>query len=96
MKKRFMLLGGLAALTLLPLAGRANEEKKEPFGSLTVDEVASLIAKREVTVFDNNDADRYKQSHLPGAKWVDFKDVKKSDLPQDHSRKLVFYCANEH
>ena len=47
-------------------------------------------------IYDNNDKERYAKSHVPTAKWVDFKDVKKSDLPQDHSRKLVFYCANEH
>ena len=39
--------------------------------------------------------DRFKQSHLPSAKWVDFKDVKASDLPSDKEAKLVFYCASE-
>ena len=93
MKRRILLCSALAALLLLPLAARAAE--KEPFGSLTVDQVSDLIAKHEVAVFDNNSMDRYKQSHLPGAKWVSFKDVKASDLPSDKEAKLVFYCENE-
>jgi len=92
MKRRILLCSGLAALLLLPLAGRAAEDSLQ---SLTVDQVADLIAKHDVAVFDNNGMDRYKQSHLPGAKWVSFKDVKASDLPADKEAKLVFYCENE-
>jgi rhodanese-related sulfurtransferase len=94
MKRRILLCSGLAALLLLPLAARAAEEK-DPFGSLTIDQVSDLIAKHDVAVFDNNSLDRYKQSHLPGAKWVSFKDVKASDLPADKQAKLVFYCESE-
>jgi hypothetical protein len=94
---RRTLLGiGLALIASSARAGDSHDAKDEGFGSLTVDQVADLIAKGEVSVFDNNGKDRWQKSHVPTAKWVDFKDVKKSDLPQDHSRKLVFYCANEH
>jgi rhodanese-related sulfurtransferase len=93
MKRRILLFSGLAALLLLPVAGRAAE--KDPLNSLTIDQVSDLIAKHEVAVFDNNTLDRYKQSHVPGAKWVSFKDVKASDLPSDKEAKLVFYCENE-
>jgi rhodanese-related sulfurtransferase len=93
MKRRILLCSGLAALLLLPLAGRAAEN--DELKSLTVDQVSALIAKHDVAVFDNNTMDRYKESHLPGAKWVSFKDVKASDLPADKDAKLVFYCENE-
>ena len=93
MKRRILVLSGLAALALLPLAARAEE--KDPFGSLTVDQVSDLISKHDVKVFDNNSLDRFKESHVPTAKWVDFKDVKRSDLPSDKEAKLVFYCASE-
>ena len=93
MKRRLVLLSALAAVTLLPLAARAEE--KDPFGKLSVDEVSNLISKHEVTIFDNNSRDRYKQSHLPGAKWVDFKNVTAADLPSDKEAKLVFYCESE-
>ena len=63
---------------------------------LSVDEVETLIAKNEVTVIDNNTQARWRKSHLPTAKWVDFSEVKASDLPADKDCKLVFYCANEH
>ncbi len=68
----------------------------EQFSALTVDDVAALVAKHDADVFDDNDKDRYVQSHVPTATWLQFNQVKESDLPKDHSRKLVFYCANEH
>jgi rhodanese-related sulfurtransferase len=37
----------------------------------------------------------WQKGHVPTATWVDFKDVKASDLPKDKDRMLVFYCANE-
>jgi len=87
----------LAALVLL-LAGtaRASSANEEGFSDLTIDQVADLIAKKDVDIFDNNAKDVYAKGHVPTAKWVDFKAVKESDLPKDKSRKLVFYCANTH
>jgi rhodanese-related sulfurtransferase len=86
-----------AGLVLL-LAGtaRADSGKEEGFSDLTIDQVADLIAKKDVDIFDNNGKDVYAKGHVPSAKWVDFKAVKESDLPKDKSRKLVFYCANTH
>ena len=86
----------LGAALLLPLTARANPAKDEGFGELTVDQVAELIAKKDVDVFDNNAQDVYQKGHVPTAKWVAFNEVKESDLPKDKSRKLVFYCANPH
>jgi rhodanese-related sulfurtransferase len=86
-----------AALVLL-LAGtaRADSAKEEGFSDLTIDQVADLMARKDVDIFDNNGKDVYAKGHVPTAKWVDFKAVKESDLPKDKSRKLVFYCANTH
>ena len=91
--------GALIALAavgvlLAPVAG-ARAAEKDPFGSLTVDQVADLIAKKDASIFDNNSAEQYQGGHVPTAKWVDFKNVTASDLPQDKDRTLVFYCANE-
>ena len=84
------------AALLLPLTARANSTRDEGFGELTIDQVADLIAKKDVDVFDNNAKDVYDKGHVPTAKWVAFNEVKESDLPKDKSRKLVFYCANTH
>jgi len=87
----------LVAVLLLAGAARAVEiGKDEGFSDLTIDQVADLIAKNEVDVFDNNGKDVYEKGHVPTAKWVQFNAVKESDLPKDKSRKLVFYCANTH
>jgi rhodanese-related sulfurtransferase len=85
----------VAGLLLAACTAKAAE-KDEGFGSLSVDQVADLIAKKEADVFDNNNKDEWKSGHVPGAKWVASSDVKESDLPSDHARKLVFYCHNEH
>ena len=85
-----------AALVLL-LAGtaRASSAKEEGFSDLTIDRVADLIAKKDADIFDNNPKDMWQKGHVPGAKWVDFKNVQVSDLPTDKDRTLIFYCANE-
>ncbi len=85
----------LALAALLSGAAARADDKKDGFGSLTVDQVAGHIAKGEASIFDNNSKDRFQKSHLPSAKWVDYKALKESDLPQDRGRLLVFYCANE-
>jgi hypothetical protein len=82
-------------------AGEAAEPGKEPFGKLTMDELETRMAdakggKIKLALFDNNQHERFMKSHLPGAHWVKFDDVKASDLPADKETNLVFYCSNEH
>lgn len=86
----------LFAAAVLLLACHARAAKDEGFGELTLDQVQDLVAKKDADVFDNNDHDTWAKGHVPTAKWLSFKDVKASDLPADHVRKLVFYCANTH
>ena len=52
--------------------------------------------KGKLAVFDNNQREVFDKGHIPGARWVDFKDIKTSDLPADKDTPLVFYCSNEH
>ena len=82
-------------IALLGLSARAEEAKHEGFSALSIDQVESLIAKKDADVFDNNSQDDWRKGHVPTAKWVSFKEVKESDLPKDRDRKLVFYCHNE-
>jgi hypothetical protein len=84
-----------AGVALLAFTARADS-KSEGFGELTLDQVADLIAKKDADIFDNNGKDTWQSGHVPTAKWVQFNAVKASDLPADHERKLVFYCANTH
>jgi hypothetical protein len=82
-------------------SGEAAEPEKEAFGQLTIDELEAHLGdakagKRKVAVFDNNQHERFLKSHIAGATWVKFSDVKASDLPADKDTELVFYCSNEH
>lgn len=81
-----------SSVVLLALVGCSKGEDK--FGRLTVDQVAELVAKNDATLIDANTAGRFRQSHVPGAKWLQFNKIEASDLPADKTRKLVFYCAH--
>jgi len=79
----------------------AAETGKESFGRLTVDELTARMSdakagKGKLAIFDNNQREDFDKGHIPGARWVDFKDVKASDLPADKDTPLVFYCSSEH
>ena len=82
-------------------ASGATAVESKSFGELTVDELsmkmeAARAGKLELYVFDNNPADRFRKSHIAGAKWVAFDKVSANDLPANKDATLVFYCANEH
>lgn len=85
----------------LPAKAASPSEAKEAFGRLTVDELAAKMAeakagKLKLAVFDNNGLDTWKEGHLPGATWVQYDEIKPTDLPADKDTSLVFYCYNEH
>jgi rhodanese-related sulfurtransferase len=76
------------------------EVKAATFGRLTLTDLQSRMAaakagKLALFIFDNNGKERFEQGHIPGAKWVQFSDVKAADLPADKEATLVFYCASE-
>jgi hypothetical protein len=86
-------LSVVAALLALLACGRASAD--DGFGTLTTAEVKARLGQKDFHVFDNNPIDVYKGGHLPGAKWVDYKNITAADLPADKTATLVFYCANE-
>ena len=89
------ILRTIAVAAILLAGGRLMADENQGFSSLTVDQVAAHLAKGDASIFDNNPKDMYQKGHVPTAKWVDFKNVQPSDLPQDKDRTLIFYCANE-
>ena len=72
-----------------------KKETKAKFGSLSLDQVQKHMEAKDASIFDNNSKKTYAQGHVPTAKWVDYKALAASDLPEDKARRLVFYCANE-
>ena len=97
MRTMFIRLGvALAVVVAASVVATSARGGKDPFGSLTVAEVAGRVGKPGVHVFDNNGKDRWQRSHVPTAAWVDYSALKASDLPSDKSATLIFYCANEH
>lgn len=63
---------------------------------VSVDEVDQALAKGDCTPVDaNGEGTRKKMGTLPGAVLLtDSETFKVSELPQDKSKQLVFYCAN--
>jgi hypothetical protein len=94
---RFPLPAALVALILLGASAPSRAAAaKDGFGELTLDQVDKLVATKSADIFDNNSAERFAKSHVPGARWVAFNNVTASDLPKDKERALVFYCENTH
>jgi hypothetical protein len=73
----------------------AKPAEKEPFGSLTVEEVAKKIKDPAVHVYDGNRKELYNENHVPGAVLLYSKDIKEGVLPADKKTTLIFYCHNE-
>ena len=73
----------------------AKPAEKEPFGSLTVEEVAKKIKDPAVHVYDGNRKELYQENHVPGAVLLYSKDIKEGVLPAKKDTTLIFYCHNE-
>jgi rhodanese-related sulfurtransferase len=96
----------LLALLILALPACAREEaaprgqaaERVELPTVSVDELASLIADGKGAAIDaNNQATRERQGVIPGATILShFERYDLAELPDDRSRALVFYCANEH
>lgn len=89
----------LAVVLFLGLLGSGSGSARaaaEPFGRLSVDQVASMLGKPGTFIYDNNSRESFASGHVPGATWLDYDSVKASDLPKDKTATLIFYCANGH
>lgn len=80
----------------------ASAEEKSDHGEhklaeMSIDEVEQRLAKNDgdFFVYDCNQRAVFDSGHVPGAKFLDYKDLKESDLVPNKDATLVFYCANE-
>lgn len=102
MKIRSLVLGAALAassLSLVPSYAAAceGEGHAAAYSKVSVPELATLIEKKSVTIFDaNSEATRTKEGVIPGAKLLtSAAKYDPKELPADKTGKLVFYCANE-
>lgn len=99
-----LLAAGTCWLPSLGCSSRAPAGSSRPASQLGKLSIAELEVKMQeakagrlpLYIYDNNSKERYAESHLPGAKWVEFDEITANDLPTDHGATLVFYCSNEH
>lgn len=99
------LMAAIVALSFAPVVHAADKgaaaqnankpAEKEPFGSLTVEEVAKKIKDPAVHVYDGNRKELYEENHVPGAVLLYSKDIKEGVLPAGKDTTLIFYCHNE-
>lgn len=52
------------------------------------------VSRGDVAVFDVNSPQSWGRAHVPGARNLDPESFVASDLPEDRSSLLVFYCSN--
>jgi rhodanese-related sulfurtransferase len=100
--KSVMMAAAFAAALGLSMAAApqamacGGHENQAEVGKISVDELAARIEKKDsVHIYDANSKERFEQGHVPGATWVDHKDISTVTLPKDTSAMLVFYCARE-
>lgn len=97
-----LLLAGPAILPQSAVAAAADKaQNDEPFGRFTIEQLEAKLkdakaGKLKLFVYDNNSRERFRQSHVPTARWVDYTKLQATDLPKEKDATLVFYCANEH
>ena len=68
-------------------------DESEHIPELTVAEVAARLGQPGFHVYDNNGPGRWKRSHVPGARNLNAYDFDRSELPEDETATLVFYCS---
>jgi hypothetical protein len=100
-----VLMAAIVALSFVPVVHAATKDattkdatkpaEKDPFGSLTVEEVAKKIKDPAVHVYDGNRKELYQENHVPGAVLLYSKDIKEGVLPAKKDTTLIFYCHNE-
>lgn len=106
MRKKLFVTAALAVAAGFALMGIAQSDAAacgpkddtvaRSFGKMSVEEVWSKMeAKAPIHIFDNNSKERFEEGHVPGATWLDFRNVTASVLPADKDATLVFYCARE-
>jgi hypothetical protein len=106
-RRRLLLLLGSSLLVpslVVGLVGCSRSASSKPAGhssedlrKLTVKQVADRINSHDskLAIFDCNSKEQFNGAHLPGAKWVNFHELKPADLPPDKTTTLVFYCLQE-
>ena len=62
--------------------------------TVSPDELRQLLASKAATAIDVNSVQSWKTAHVPDALHLDPAGYVESDLPQDKSATLVFYCSN--
>jgi len=73
-----------------------SAEKHAEDRAIGVNEVATLINQKDAAfVYDANSQERYRQGHVPTARWVPYDSVTKQHLPPKQDALLIFYCYNE-
>jgi rhodanese-related sulfurtransferase len=80
----------LAATLLLTLTLHAG-----PFPEITIDEVKSAIAAKQITLLDVNGSKSWQAGHIPGA--LDYAANQSnlaSVLPKDKNALIVAYCGS--
>src|SRR5579884_2677288 len=90
----------VASLLLAGVALACDGEKQaSAVKQVTIQQVAELQKANKATLVDANGSDfRAKNGVIPGAVLLTSASAYEpaKELPQDKSRKLVFYCANTH
>lgn len=92
MKRRKFVV--LLACTLLAPSAIVAAQALRNVPRITIDEVKTLMAKKQVVLIDVRDPQAFAEGHVPGAINVPFDHIPKHvDAWKKEKRLLVTYCA---
>ncbi len=81
------------ALAVAVAAAGCAHRGGEPFETVSIEDVARMLASPEVVVVDANTPEVFRRNHLPGARhWKSAPAAQV--LPAEKDRPVVFYCAS--
>ncbi len=93
--KRGVVAFAVAAAGLFFLTREPQTQAAANIKTVTVAEVAKIVADKSGTVFDANSQKQYESGHVPGARHVSFDEMTRENLAVGTDKKVVFYCWND-
>lgn len=75
-----------------PPPAKADVVQVATVQEITPAQLAALLEKPAVFIYDCNEADMYTEAHVPHAELTVYDAITADKLPADHNAALVFYC----
>ncbi len=70
-----------------------QEDPREPFARITVEEAKAMMERGDIQVIDVREPNEYREGHVPGAKLMPVNSVLARIKELNHDQDVLFVCA---